>query len=200
MNILEIVLFAIIINIDNFIVGVAYGIRKVKITFLINFVIAFMSFLLTLISMVLGKFLYYFLPKSISNIFGSLILSIMGLYYIISFFVKRIKIKKGNPGDQKSILDNPEKADVDNSGQIDIKESITLGLALSLNNIGIGAGASMLGINMYEAAISIFVFSIISIPLGYTVGSKYFYKLFGDYGELISGIVIILLAMYQLFL
>ncbi|MCR3758982.1 sporulation membrane protein YtaF [Clostridium felsineum] len=194
MNIFEIVLFAIIINLDNFIVGVAYGIRKVKITFVINFIIASMSFILTLISMVLGKFLYCFLPKSISNIMGSVILSIMGLYYILSFLVKKFRNKKDG------ILDSPEKADVDNSGDINVKESITLGLALSLNNIGIGAGASMLGINMYEAATSIFIFSMVSIPLGYIVGSKYFYKLFGDYGELISGVIILLLAIYQLFL
>lgn len=201
MNIVEILAFAIIINVDNFIVGIAYGIRKLKINIFINIIIGLMSFFITLFSMVIGKFACRFLPNYISNILGSCILLIMGLYYILGFFIRKAKGKKNvsNKG-TNSILESPEKADADNSGNIDIKESITLGLALSLNNVGIGIGASIAGINIYEASISIFIFSIISIPIGYFLGSKYFSKLFGDYGELISGIIILILALYQMLL
>lgn len=47
------------------------------------------------------------------------------------------------------ILLNPENADIDDSKHIDFKEATLLAIALSLNNVGGGLSAGMLGLDSF---------------------------------------------------
>lgn len=55
------------------------------------------------------------------------------------------------------ILNNPESADTDTSGNIDLKESSSLAIALALNNMGLGIGASITGLNVVFTSILTFL-------------------------------------------
>lgn len=195
MLILSSILFAISANIDNFTVGIAYGIKNIKITFKINLLIAALTSTGTFISMSIGLVIVKFIPAHISNIIGSIILIFIGLYFIADYFYKNMPHKNVSTNDIKKVLNDPQNADKDNSGSIDIKEGFILGIALSLNNIGVGIGSSLAGLNITTALIFTFIFSILSLSLGYSTGKKCFSKMLGKYASIISGIIIIILGI-----
>ncbi|MDT8715988.1 sporulation membrane protein YtaF [Clostridium sp. 19966] len=197
MHILSIILFALTSNIDNFTVGIAYGIKKIKVGTISNLLIAFITALGTFISMSLGLVINNFISNDVSNILGSLILIFIGLWFVKDFFTNK-SLNTSNNNQFITLLSDPEKADMDNSGYIDIKESLTLAFSLAINNLGLGIGASITGLNAVAASISAFVFSILTISLGSLIGNSYLSRLFGKYASLISGLVIIILGIYEI--
>lgn len=213
MHILSILLFVISASLDNLVVGIAYGIKKLKISLLSNLLIAFISCAGTFLSMSVGKFIGYFISPDIANIMGSIILIVLGLWFIVNSLKKR-RIKKEdfvmeNPQKKQvkidyyncgELLESPEKADIDNSGNIDLKEAFALGLALALNNMGLGIGASISGLSLTLTSLITFVFSFLTIPVGYYIGKRFLSEVLESNADMISGIIIILLALYQFFL
>ncbi|WP_010294227.1 manganese efflux pump [Clostridium senegalense] len=123
------------------------------------------------------------------------------IFYKILLSKEKEKNKLDNMiGEYKNILDNPELVDSDNSSCIDVKESILLAFALTINNLGVGIGASITGLNIFLTTIFTFIFSLLFIILGYLIGTSYLSKLFGKYASLISGAIIIFLGCYELFI
>ena len=209
MIILPILLFVIASSLDNFVVGLSYGIKKIKISLLNNLVVSSISGIGTFISMMFGSLFYIYIPQKSSSIIGSSILILFGLYFIFNSLRSKLKkhydIKEnGNTmlriDYYDDILKHPELADKDSSNSIDIKESIILGIALSLNNIGLGIGASIIGLNIYISSLLSIIFSLIFVQIGFHIGSAYFSNMFEKYAEPISGIIIIILGFYELFM
>lgn len=198
MHLLSSIVFAITVNIDNFAVGIAYGIKRIKIGILGNLIIAAISGLGTFFSMYLGFYISKIINLSVTNLLGSIIIIGIGLYFILDFFLKYYK--KSNHFISIELLENPEKADTDSSGHIDNKEALTLAFALSLNNLGLGMGSSISGVNIISTTLFTFLFSIPAIIIGYRFGNSFLSSLFGKYTSLISGLIIIFLGIYELFI
>ena len=190
MIILSSLLFAISANTDNFVVGLTYGIKRIKIGWLSNLLIALISLLGTVISMCAGKLIFNFIPEIASNFIGGIILILIGAWSVFNLFFS----KKTSDG----ILENPENADKDNSLNIDVKESVILALALTINNIGLGVGASITGLNIVLTSNFTFFLSLVMIEIGYVLGSRFFSKLFCKKATLISGLIIIALGVYEM--
>lgn len=208
MYIFPILLFVISSSLDNFVVGLSYGIKKIKINYFNNLLIALISGIGTFLAMALGNILKLYIPPSLANYIGCGILMLLGIYLIFDFF--RLKYKNYNFERKKSnstlekidfydeILNHPEIIDKDKSNIIEFKESLILGIALSLNNFGLGIGASIIGLNIYLTSLLSIIFSLIFIQAGFYIGHKYFSKIFENYATLISGIIILLLGLYSL--
>jgi putative sporulation protein YtaF len=206
-HLLSSLLFGISANIDNFTVGIAYGIKKIKIGIFSNLLIAIISAVGTFLSMSTGTIIVQLISSKLANILGSVILILIGIWFVIDFFTKLYSKNineqynvENNLYNYKELLDTPEIADINNSGNIDVKESISLALALTINNIGVGIGASITGLNILLTTGITFIFSIIAILLGCLIGRSYLSKLFGEYAPLVSGIMIIILGAYELFI
>lgn len=191
MDILSSLLFAISANADNFVVGLSYGIKKVKIGLASNFLIALVSLLGTVISMSISKIIVNFIPENISNLIGSIMLILIGGWTIVKSLLKS--------ADSDSILENPKKIDKDNSSNIDIKESVVLALALTVNNSGLGIGAAATGLNIITTSLLTFVFSLLMITVGYFLGSQCLSKIFSKRATIISGAIIIALGIFEIF-
>ena len=194
MQLVSILFFAVSANMDNFIIGISYGIKKIKIHFYANLVIAAITCAGTVISMLIGKALGFFLPERLGAIFGSVILISMGFYYIFKYVYNLVK--KKFYGDWP--IDHPEKFDKDNSGNIDLKESVVLGIALTLNNTCLGIGASIGGYNIAVSAGVIFIMSILTIFLGNMIGKSNIFNILEKYGDLVSGLIILTLGVSAL--
>lgn len=161
---------AVILSIDSLGVGIAYGTRNMKITFLPKVILFLISFLMILFSVFLGNLLLTFLPIYVTNFIGSFILIIMGLFVIFQnikssgqvqnlplHHAKKSSCKNNSPrtiqffirslGITVQIMKDPICSDLDGSQSIDMKESVFLGFALSSDAIGSGIGFSMLGAN-----------------------------------------------------
>ncbi len=157
--------------------------------------------------MVFGKVLLNIIPLKKANLLGSSVLILFGLYMFINslknLYIKDKDICEINIGEKNyyhNILNNPEIIDADGSNNIEFKESISLGMVLCINNIGLGIAASITGLNMYLTSLCSFLFSVLFIQLGYYVGSKFLSKRLSKYSEIVSALIIIILGIYELFI
>ncbi|MGU8228009.1 sporulation membrane protein YtaF [Clostridium perfringens] len=202
MSFLSILLFVIAASLDILVVSLAYGLKDIKINFSSTLVIASISALGTFISMILGKFLVDLIPIKLGDIIGGLVLLLLGFYSIYSYFKEKKILTSHNSENNSSptfILENPEVADKDKSGNIDFKESLALSLALALNNFGLGIGASISGLNIAFTTISTFIISLIFISLGFYLSKTIKSKNISKNSNLIAGIIIIILSLFIIF-
>ncbi|EPB8198859.1 sporulation membrane protein YtaF [Clostridium perfringens] len=199
---LSILLFVIAASLDILVVSLAYGLKDIKINFSSTIVITSISALGTFISMILGKFLVDLIPVKLGDIIGGLVLLLLGFYSIYSYFKEKKILTSHNSENNSSptfILENPEVADKDKSGNIDFKESLALSLALALNNFGLGIGASISGLNIAFTTISTFIISLIFISLGFYLSKTIKSKNISKNSNLIAGIIIIILSLFIIF-
>lgn len=202
MSFLSILLFVIAASLDILVVSLAYGLKDIKINFSSTLVIASISALGTFISMILGQFLVNLIPVKLGDIIGGLVLLALGFYSIYSYFKEKKILTSHNSENNSSptfILENPEVADKDKSGNIDFKESLALSLALALNNFGLGIGASISGLNIAFTTISTFIISLIFISLGFYLSKTIKSKNISKNSNLIAGIIIIILSLFIIF-
>lgn len=210
MHIIASILLAFSASLDSLIIGIAYGIKKIQIKLSINIIIALIVTLGTFFSMVLGSILNKFIPIYICNYIGVIFLIIIGLFMTFDFFKTQRASKKNKINTQMEnkdiieslhyddILTNNKTADIDGSGNIEVKEAISLALALSLNNFALGLGASMSGISIPLTTIFTFIFSILILILGFKIGNSFLSEILGKYSGLISAIIIIAMGIFQL--
>lgn len=213
------------INIDNFAVGIAYGIKKLRINILGNLLIAFVSGVGTFVSMSAGKVISDYLPHALSNALGSGALVAFGIWSIWATLRVAKKRKKesalmGHKKERVSVLnrerqastasslgdfsyesyiEHPEKADIDKSGYIEPKESIALACSLTINNLGCGVGAGISELSIVLTPVLTFIFSFLGITVGYILGSSFTAKMSGIWAGIVSGCLILGLGGYEYF-
>ena len=202
LSLFPIILFVLSASIDNFTIAVAYGCKNIKIGFFSNLVIATISALGTLIAMLFGKTLLNILTVNIANIIGSTALFFIGIYFFIDYLKSKkrppYEISKKENKSASAILRCPELADVDKSGSIDIKESVMLAIALSLNNLALGIAASASGLHLELTVLFTFIFSLVLIPLGFILSKKILGRFIEKKGSLISAFIIIFISILNL--
>ena len=192
------ILLAFSASLDSLIIGIAYGIKKIRIKLSINIIIALIVTLGTFLSMLLGTILGKFIPRYICNYIGAILLIFVGLWMTLNYF-KEQKISKNYYCDYDEILTKNKTADIDGSGNIELKEAVSLALALSINNFALGIGASMSGISISLTTVFTFIFSVLILILGLKIGNSFLSEIFGKYSGLLSAIIIILMGVFQLF-
>ena len=205
MHILSSILLAFSSSIDSLIIGIAYGVKQIRIKFIINLVISIIVTLTTFLAMCLGRLICDYIPADICNYIGSTLLIIVGLYMIWDYYKKEHKhteensVEFINSLDYDQIIEFNKTADIDGSGNIEISEAITLALSLSINNLALGIGASISGISIILTTILTFVFSVITMIIGLKLGSRYLSKIFGEYSPLISAVIIRAMGIFEFF-
>lgn len=208
-------ILALSASIDSLGVGITYGIKKTKMTFLSIVVLFLLSFTITDISIIFGNILTSFISPTFTTIIGGLMLCAIGIFVIYSSLKnKKVEISDKKNYKQKeysiiikflgitiNIIKNPINSDLDNSNQIDFKEAIFLGLALSLDSISIGFAGSAIGINSLIFPLFISIFQIIFLCVGKFFGRKIskISKLPNSIWNIISGSILILIGFSKIF-
>jgi putative sporulation protein YtaF len=203
MHILSILFFCIASSSDSFVIGLSYGSKAIRINFWSNFFVACISCVGTFVAMALGKSIYTIMPQHYTRILGSLLLILYGFYILNSSLkIKKNKDKRICESDgakhYHDYIEHPELLDKDNSKEIEPQEAMALGLVLSINNIGIGVGASISGLNIYTTSLLSLLFSMIFIKLGFGIGNKISSSRLAKYSEYMSAVLIIVLGIYEL--
>lgn len=80
------------------------------------------------------------------------------------------RVSAGVFGCVVQITKETSAADFDANGFISTKEAMVLGLTLSFNCIATGVGAGLTGMDPLLSGISVFIFSMITISVGYLIG------------------------------
>jgi putative sporulation protein YtaF len=198
---LSALLFSLSSNLDNLVIGIAYGIKKIRIGIIANLIIATVTSAGTLLSMLLGIYISKFLPHFVANDLGAGIIIILGGYFLIQSIIKLINnknLKELALKNTTDMIEYAEKSDLDNSGDINIKEALLVAFALTFNNFGTGIAASITGVSIEFTVICTFILSICTIKLGENVGNHVLGNFLGKYAPLISGILLIILGMIEL--
>ncbi|EGD51955.1 sporulation protein YtaF [Thermoanaerobacter ethanolicus JW 200] len=201
--------FAISSSIDNFGVGISYGIRNIRISLFCNTIIAVIAFLFSISGIVFGKWLNSILPGSLPIFVGAFLLFIIGLRIILLAVPRKSSSQNTQQVSSKTtsikgILENPEIVDLDKSGEISLLEAILLGIALSANALTNGLGAGLLGFSPFAISFTTAIGSLVSVWAGVQFGTKVANIrigsfTIGQFGTIISGVILLIIAYKALF-
>ena len=191
----------VIANLDNLGIGISYGLQKIRISFFSNLLIAIMSLIATIFAMVMGTFLSRVFP--FANLIGSLLLIAIGLWIsfgsllqknIFPLIYKRSRMLRFII----ETLSDSSKADRNANGVISINEAVFLGISLSLNCIVTGLGAGLSGLSLIPVSASVFIFSLLTISIGYVLGNRANFLHFGYLSQIISGALLVAIGIRDL--
>ena len=169
-------------SMDSLGIGITYGLKRIKLKKWDKVILFCVSVFVTLISILIGNILRNVFSESFFKLFGISILIIMGLFILV----------KNNH--------NECTFDLDNSNDIDYKEAMLLGFALSLDSFCIGVGALSLGINMILFALIVACLQYLFLTIGNLLGI-YLSSLKNipkNIWTKISGIILILIGFLKL--
>lgn len=141
MSVLPSLLFGISASLDALLVGCALGLQKVPLPAKHNLLISAVTLIGTVISISLGNLLLPLIPGEIATRTGSSILILFGLYYAGKWLVSRWRCSSS---DNSSLC--REKKKFAEHRNLTLPQTLALGCALSMNNIGIGFSASITGL------------------------------------------------------
>lgn len=231
MHFISSLLFGISANIDSFIVGASYGIKKSHISLAKSILISLITMAGTVISILLGTEIVAFIPAHAAEILGSALLILLGLYYMIKGLLQYWK--EHFPDEDAVKIEDLYKinispapvrtADCLASSTVDsvlpdfsipdsqsdtkaaispmsLKEGIFLGLALSVNNFGMGIAASISGLTLFPAAVISLILAILFLYAGNTFGKSRIFQMSGQAADLVSGLILITLSLYEFFI
>jgi len=186
MHWISIILIGIAANLDNLGIGLAYGVKRVKIPALSNAVIALMSMIVTFVAVTAGGTIVEYISPHIANLLGSLLLCTIGLWTLVS-----------NRFSQQGIAEQPELFDEDKNYIISFREAITLGFILSANCLAGGIAIGAHGISVIWTVISIGTFSFITVGIGSHFGNLLTKTFIGKYSAAISGWLLIMIGVLE---
>ncbi|MGN0167112.1 MAG: manganese efflux pump [Acetatifactor sp.] len=188
-------LFGISSSLDALLVGISLGLRKIRIRFWQNLFISLVTLSGTCLSVGLGGKLTPLLPDPLAVYAGSLVLILLGVYYITKWILKLLQQHRentsGNEMTQASHAGKPPS--------LHIAEVFTLSFTLSVNNMGMGLAASIAGLPLLPAAAATALCSILFLFLGNRLGKSHLLLFIGDLADPISGALLIGLGLLQLF-
>lgn len=180
-------ILALSVSIDSFGIGITYGIRNTKIFRTAKVILFAISILITTLSIHLGTFLSNVFSESFTKWIGACFLILMGLWIIyqaLNTKEEETEAKVSSPtiyqfmirflGITVQIIRNPISSDLDHSKGIDWKESIYLGICLSIDSLCIGICSSMIGYGSFLFPILVASFQLIFLSVGRILGNKVF--------------------------
>lgn len=178
---------AISVSIDSLGIGITYGLRNTKITRFAKIILFIISVLITAFSVCIGNTISNIFPKIVTTFIGSIFLAFMGLFVIYQSLKNKDEIKKDSKlkNEQKvykffidflgitiQIIRNPISSDLDGSKNIDWKEALYLGIALSIDSVCIGICSSVIGYGSLLFPILVALFQLSFLSVGRFLGEK----------------------------
>lgn len=186
-------ILAISSSIDSLGIGITYGIKNTKISFIGKLILFIISISTTYLSILFGNIIQSIFPNFLTQLIGSSILIFMGIYICYEALKKKNK--------SSNVFNNPISSDFDNSKVIDSKESLFLAIALSLDSLCIGIGGSISDINLTFFPLLVSIFQLFFLSIGNWIGTNIsnFYKLPENIYPIISGFLLIFIGISKFF-
>lgn len=180
-------------NLDNAGIGIAYGIRNVRITPFANAIISFLNGLATLVAGIFGNWFSLWLSAFMANLLGVLILVTLGLKLIIGNLFQPTKSSQSKDTMSPTLLHSfTDKAD-----KISLLETLILGFALSVTNLVAGFDAGLYQLNIWLTSFFAMLFSYINIAVFIYLGSKFSKKHLEKHTTIIAGSLLIIIGISQ---
>ena len=173
--VLSALILSVAANLDTLLISLAYGMAHIRISLTGCMIIAAITTAGTCLSIWLGAILSSLMPAFLPGLLGGLLLTGMGVYFILSQFFKREETVK-------------------------IQKIVPLAFALTLNNAGIGIAAGMADTPFWIVGLFTFLLTFLFVYLGTYAGKTLFSRVAGKYSSLLSGILLVAVGILSFFL
>lgn len=180
-HLLTAVLLAMSSNVDNFGVGLAYGVGGRAVRAGHNLLIAAASACGTFVSMAAGEWVNDFMSEACASLVGAALMIAIGLYAVW----RAARAGSGRP---------PRLAPATTT-----REAALLGLALSLNNLVIGLGAGISHVDIPVTTALTMAASAAAIAGGCRLGRRASIALSQSALGVTAGLIVIAVGIYELF-
>lgn len=97
----------------------------------------------------------------------------------------------------RRVIDEPLAADRDRSGEIGPAEAMFLGIALAMDALAAGFGASAAGLPVALVPPMVGFFKLVMVSLGLILGNRYGRSRLGEGSSAVPGIVLIILGVFK---
>jgi len=213
-------LMAVALSLDGFGVGLAYGLRRIRIPMSSLITIALCTVFAMGISMLFGSWVTLWLRFIPARLLGATILLTLGVFQLARAIWNRkreifpeavpamavvvqkpvlepvFRFQLSFFGLVIQVLKTPDIADVDGSGGISLRESLLLGSALAMDAFASGIGAAMAGVTLSVIGI-VALTQIMMLRLGQQMAGK-IPENWTAKAEYLSGAVLILVGLGKL--
>ncbi|KGK88110.1 sporulation protein [Desulfosporosinus sp. HMP52] len=213
-------LMAVALSLDGFGVGLAYGLRRIRIPVNSLIAIAMCTVLAMGVSMLFGGWVTLWLELIPARLLGAVILLALGVFQLgkairngsEEVFPEAVPaMAYAQPkavlepvfrfqlqlfGLVIQVLKTPDIADVDGSGVISLKESLLLGSALAIDAFASGIGAAMAGMTLSVIGV-VALTQIMMLRLGQQMAGK-IPVYWTSKAEYLPGVVLILIGLGKL--
>ncbi|WP_330082621.1 manganese efflux pump [Methylocystis iwaonis] len=201
-HVLSAVVIALANNVDNLGARLAYSVQGTKVSGAINAWISFITLFISAAAAYFGRSTIALVGDKVASIIAMAMLSALGLWMILharlQSWHERIHEEK-TATRHVAILAKPHHADIDDSKHIDFLEGTVLGFALSINNIGGGLTAGVLGVDPLLVGVLSAAVSFSALFAGNYVADFFIQKRISDKAATIGGVALILIGVKQLF-
>lgn len=209
------ILLAVSLSMDALGIGISYGLRKVQVTTLPKVIISLISLIFTALAIGIGNVIALILPEQLAKLIGSAMLLVLGVVIIVQALGGKSTSeskKKPTPktwswtikslGVSIRITRAPVANDIDKAPAINVKESLYLGVALSIDSFGAGISSAVAGVNSFLVPVLVGLCQFVFLSLGLYCGSKLtaIQKLNSNFFMFLSGTILITLACVRYFL
>lgn len=183
------------LNTDSFVIGIAYGAGRIRVSRRAKMGISLAAALALLLTLWLGNGLSGLLAEKISGWLSSVLLFCFGLTLLFG------------SSEENQLLSCPAQADQNGDRIISPREAVLLGSALSADSLGAGFSLGLLGASWLAAPMLVFVLNLGLLTAGEWIGNKLLAgkgrrlrrlgRGLSRVSPLIPGLVLILLAAWN---
>lgn len=213
MSFFETLLLSMALSADAFAIGIACELRGIRTSMWARLLICFVSAIITATAVFLGSVISDFLPHWAGNLIGIIMLSALGVYVIYGAFAEKEK-KPPKPRKENiltlavkplgitiRIIRNPAECDIDRSSAVDFAEACYMGVALSADSFAAGLGAGVGGGSAVWIPVMCGIFQLVFLCCGAKIGKKFYgmKNIKQKYLNLVSGIILIIIAIFRIF-
>lgn len=220
MWILSGILLAISLSMDALGIGVSYGLRGKEVPLLPKVIISLISLAFTAAAIGIGNIIVLFLPDQLAKLIGPGMLGVLGVAIIIQALSKKegeeepeVQIPQKKTWKialkplgltikiiRNEIYGNGSKADA--AAIMGIRESLYMGVALSIDSFGAGISSAVSGINNFFVPVMVGLCQFIFLSLGIFCGQKLtsIKKADPKIFMLLSGAILVVLAIIRYFI
>jgi putative sporulation protein YtaF len=181
-------------SVDAIGLGISLGVRKIKIGLGAMFMMSFTGFIIVIPSLLAGVWLREAVGSKMSGIISGAVLVFMGLWIIL-------QSRQGDkPTESRTvkIMREPKAGDIDGSGSIDCIEAIFIGVAISVDSVGIsmGVGGTMDFAEIFPLVAM--TMQLACVVLGVRIGKTVGEHLNTHVCTLLSGVVVLLMGVINI--
>jgi putative sporulation protein YtaF len=195
-------LIALTNNVDNLGARIAYSIQGTKVSTPVNIWISIITFIISFGAALLGTAVIGSLGAKAASVIAMTLLAGLGSLMILQAGKQTSYLEEPQEQDRKSlwsVLLKPQHADVDASKHIDFKEGTVLGVALSVNNIGGGLSAGIIGVPPFLVGFLSAVLSFVALWAGNYLAEFFVKRGIARKAAVIGGVLLIIIGIKQVF-